>query len=82
MLRHECTCQNSANHLETPERIRAIWQRVRGGQQRLADECELVAARVAPLSELLTCHSEQYALIFGAEQSTRAHLPRDAPRWY
>jgi histone deacetylase 4/5 len=61
--------------LETPDRIRAIWQRVRS--LHLNEDCEVVSSRVATLTELLTCHSEQYSLIFGSDLETRAKLPKE-----
>ncbi len=80
MLKHECTCNNSANHLETPDRIRAIWQRVNA--LHLSDECELVSSRVAAITDLLACHSDQYSFIFGAERETRAKLPKEYQQSY
>ena len=80
MLKHECTCKNPANHLENADRIRSIWSRLKS--RDLVDECELVAARVASISELLVCHNEQYALIFGADAETRPKLPKEYLQTY
>ncbi len=51
MLKHECTCQNPGNHLETADRIRAIWSRFKA--RDLIDECELVTTKLASISDLL-----------------------------
>ena len=75
MLKHECTCRTTANHLETPERIRAIWSRLHSSS--LVDDCELVRPRLASVAELFACHSEKYALTFGSELEARTRLPKE-----
>lgn len=75
MLRHECTCGSPSNHLETPNRIKAIWSRFRSSH--INDECEQVASKLATISDLLTCHNEQYALIFGSDAESRLKLPAE-----
>lgn len=76
MLKHECTCGTPSQHLETPERLRCIWDRVVRGKS-LDDECEIVESRMCSVNDLLTCHSEQYALIFGSDLEQRARLPKE-----
>ncbi|CAF0808000.1 unnamed protein product [Brachionus calyciflorus] len=75
MLKHECTCMNSQGHLETPDRIRSIWNRIRSLD--LDHECEVVEAKLATVNDLLNCHSEQYALIFGTDLEQRIKLPKE-----
>lgn len=75
MLRHECTCQSKQVHLETPDRIRAIWNRFRSTD--LERECELVESKMANISDLLLCHNEQYTLIFGTDFEQRVKLPKE-----
>lgn len=75
MLRHECTCQSKHVHLETPDRIRAIWSRIRSAD--LERECELVESKMANISDLLLCHNEQYTLIFGTDFEQRVKLPKE-----
>ena len=73
MLKHECTCGNQSNHLETPNRIKSIWNRFKANN--IHDECELVKSKLATISDLLTCHNEQYSLIFGSDLESRPRLP-------
>jgi acetoin utilization deacetylase AcuC-like enzyme len=73
MLKHECTCGNQANHLETPNRIKSIWNRFKANH--IHDECEIVKSKLATISDLLTCHNEQYSLIFGSDLESRPRLP-------
>jgi histone deacetylase 4/5 len=80
MLKHECTCQNPGNHLETADRIRAIWSRFKA--RDLIDECELVTTKLASISDLLLAHSEQYALIFGSDIEMRPKLPKEYLQTY
>jgi histone deacetylase 4/5 len=73
MLKHECTCNQPSNHLETPNRILSIWKRLQSS--RLVDDCELVDSKLCTINDLLNCHSEQYSLIFGSDLETRPKLP-------
>ena len=75
MLKHECTCMNSQVHLETPDRIRSIWNRIKSLD--LDQECEVIQAKLATISDLLICHNEQYALIFGTDLEQRVKLPKE-----
>ena len=75
MLKHECTCGNPANHLETPNRIRAIWSRFKS--RGLHEECEQVTSKLATIGDLLNCHNEQYALIYGSDIESRPKLPNE-----
>ena len=80
MLKHECTCGNPANHLETPDRIKSIWSRFK--YKDIDEECEIVTPKIAPISDLLTCHNEQYALIFGSDIESRPKLPNEYLQTY
>ena len=80
MLKHECTCNNPANHLETADRIQSIWSRFKSLD--LIDECEVVESKMASISDLLTCHSEQYSLIFGSDLEMRPKLPKEFLQQY
>nr|QDF21426.1 histone deacetylase 4 isoform X7 [Brachionus koreanus] len=75
MLRHECTCKNTVVHLERPDRIRAIWNRIKSAE--LQQECELIRPKMATISDLLLCHNEQYTLIFGTDFEQRVKLPKE-----
>jgi len=80
MLKHECTCNNPSNHLETADRIKAIWSRFKS--RDLIDECEVVSTKICSISDLLLTHSEQYALIFGSDIETRPKLPKEYLQQY
>lgn len=80
MLAHECTCKNPKMHLETSDRIESIYARLCASG--LDHECELVERRVASITDLLTCHAEQYSLIFGADIEQRAKLPKEYLQQY
>lgn len=80
MLKHECTCYNPSNHLETADRIQSIWSRFKA--RDLVDECELVTTKLASISDLLLTHNEQYALIFGTDIETRPKLPKEYLQTY
>jgi len=80
MLKHECTCQNPSNHLETADRIRAIWSRFKA--KNLIDQCEIVTTKLASISDLLLTHNEHYALIFGSDIEMRPKLPKEYLQTY
>lgn len=80
MLKHECTCLNPANHLETPDRIKSIWSRIKSLE--LDQECEVVPAKLATIGDLLNCHNEQYSLIFGSDLEQRPKLPKEYLQMY
>ena len=80
MLKHECTCHTPSNHLETADRIRAIWSRFKS--KDLVDDCELVTSKMASISDLLLTHNEQYALIFGSDIEMRPKLPKEYLQTY
>lgn len=86
MLAHECTCKNSRMHLETPDRIESIYARICA--TGLDAECEMLAGDsasnryMASINDLLNCHNEQYALIFGSDIEQRAKLPKEYLQQY
>lgn len=83
MLAHECTCKNSRMHLETPDRIESIYERI--CLSGLDAECELLSGantRMATMNDLMTCHSEEYALIFGSDLEQRRKLPKEYLQQY
>lgn len=81
MLAHECTCKNSRMHLETPERLESIYARICASG--LDAECEMLnASPMASINDLLTCHNEQYALIFGSDLEQRSRLPKEYLQQY
>jgi len=80
LLKHECLCKNSANHLETPDRIKAVWAHFKS--RDLDEECEIITSKQASVSDLLTCHSEQYAQIYGSDPETRLKLPAEYIHYY
>lgn len=81
MCRHQCTCGDNGKHVEHGGRIHSIWARlhVRAGnlnsmfikkrflQQEtgLAEECEKILSRKAPLDYLRICHASNYCTFFG-----------------
>jgi hypothetical protein len=75
MLKHECLCKNSANHLETPDRVKTVWAHFKS--RDLDEECEIITSKQVSVNDLLTCHSEQYAHIFGSDPETRLKLPTE-----
>ena len=80
MLKHECTCKNLSNHLETPDRIKSIWSRFKS--KDLDEECEIINSKLATISDLLLCHNEKYALIFGSDLEMRPKLPKEYLQTY
>lgn len=80
MLKHECTCLNQQNHLETPNRIKSIWNRIKSLD--LDQDCEVVQTKIATIGDLLNCHNEQYSLIFGSDLEQRPKLPKEYLQMY
>jgi hypothetical protein len=73
MIKHECTCKNSNNHIETPDRLKAIYQRLK--RKNLLDDCEVIKAnKLASLDDIALCHNELYTTIFGTNLEERAKL--------
>ena len=72
MLKHECICNNSKNHIETPTRLQAIWDRFES--RGVLDECEIIQGKMASIEDITICHSESYASIYGADIEVRSKL--------
>jgi histone deacetylase 6 len=72
MLKHECICHNSKNHIETPERLHAIWKRL--DSRGLLDECEIIKGKMASIEDISICHSELYSSIYSADIEVRSKL--------
>ncbi len=71
MLRHHCTCGESARHPENPNRLLAIWNRL--VESGLSEGCVRVSRR-ATLEEIQSCHSETHALVYGTDMVNRCTL--------
>lgn len=69
MILHACTCGNSANHLESPDRLKAIWNRL--AETGLLQQCFPLPARKAEIEELETVHSQKYCRFFATEPLVR-----------
>jgi hypothetical protein len=81
MLKHECTCKNSKNHIETPDRLKAIYQRLQS--RNLLDDCETIKAnRLASLDDISLCHNEFYTTIFGTSLDERTKLRPEYLQYY
>ncbi|PIK56671.1 putative histone deacetylase 4 isoform X7 [Apostichopus japonicus] len=72
MLKHQCICNNNANHPEHPGRLQSIWARLQG--TGLVSRCEKIKVRKATFEELQSCHSEGYVLFFGTSQPNRSKI--------
>ncbi|XP_076461218.1 histone deacetylase 4-like isoform X3 [Babylonia areolata] len=77
MLKHQCSCNNSDNHLEHAGRIQSIWDRL--NDVGLVTRCEVVRSRKASLEELQSVHSDLYAEIFGGNPYNRQRLMENFP---
>ncbi len=75
MLKHECICHNSKNHIETPTRIQAIWSRFES--RGVLDECEVIKCKMASIEDISICHSKLYSSIYGADIELRSKLKRE-----
>lgn len=69
MLKHDCTCGNPHNHLESSDRLLAIIKRLY--ETGLTSTCVQLPARKATLEELETCHSSSYCQFFATEPTSR-----------
>ncbi|XP_076349298.1 histone deacetylase 5-like isoform X2 [Tachypleus tridentatus] len=72
MLKHQCTCGDNTHHPEHGGRLQSVWARLH--ETGLVARCEKVKARKASLSEIQSCHSEAYSILFGTNSLNRLKL--------
>ncbi|XP_035266965.1 histone deacetylase 9-like isoform X3 [Anguilla anguilla] len=72
MLKHQCVCDNYANHLEHAGRVQSIWARLQ--DCGLVDCCERILGRKASLEEVRLVHSERHTLLYGTNPLNRQKL--------
>jgi len=69
MLKHDCPCGNPNNHLESSNRLKAIYERL--SEIGLLQSCFMLPARKAEISELEEVHSPKYCRFFASEPLAR-----------
>lgn len=76
MLKHQCVCGGSGQHLEHSGRLQAIWSRLQSVD--LVSRCDRVSSRKATLEELQLCHSQTHSLLFGSDSISRQQMGMSA----
>ncbi|XP_022256382.1 histone deacetylase 4-like [Limulus polyphemus] len=72
MLKHQCICGDNSHHPEHGGRLQSVWARLH--ETGLVARCERVKARKASFSEIQSCHSEAYSILFGTNPLNRQKL--------
>jgi len=66
MLKHQCVCESSEQHPESPERLQFLLSRLRDAG--LLQDC-LQVSMMGSLEQVESCHTEGHTLMFGTQRS-------------
>lgn len=72
MLKHACQCGDNSCHPEHSGRLQSVWARL--VETGLANRCDRLRSRKATQEELQTVHTENYAMVYGANQLNRLKM--------
>lgn len=73
MLKHQCVCESSEQHPESPERLQFLLARLRDAG--LLQDC-LQVSMMGSLEQVESCHTEGHTLMFGTQRSILGQVDR------